>query len=94
MTNPKRSRDPNQLAKLIVDIATGEVKDCDPDKGKDPAAVALGRKGGLKGGVSRMAALTEEERKELAAHAANARWKKAAPANKTGAAKVPSAKQD
>jgi hypothetical protein len=45
MTMPERSRrpgDPNQLGKLIVDIATGEVE----DSGKDPAAVPLGRKGG------------------------------------------------
>lgn len=46
MTKPKRPRDPNQRAKLIADIATGEVDDIDPDEGKDPAAVALGRKGG------------------------------------------------
>jgi hypothetical protein len=42
----KRPRDPAQLAKLIVDIATGEVEDREPtpeEQGKDPAAVALGR---------------------------------------------------
>ena len=49
---PKRPRDPNQLAKLIVDIATGE-EETMPPTGKDPAAVALGRKGGLKGGDAR-----------------------------------------
>ncbi|SRR5258708_29045629 len=46
---PKRPRDPAQLAKLIVDIATGEVEDRErtpEEQGKDPAAVALGRKGG------------------------------------------------
>ena len=36
----KRPRDANQLAKRIVDIATGEEEDWDPDKGKDPAAVS------------------------------------------------------
>lgn len=41
----KRPRDPNQLGKLIVDLATGEAEEPDPDEGKDPAAVALGRKG-------------------------------------------------
>ena len=46
----KRSRDPAQLAKLIVDIATGEVEDRGPESTKDHAAVTLGRKGGLKGG--------------------------------------------
>jgi hypothetical protein len=44
--------------------------------GKDPAAVALGRKGGLKGGRARMDSLTAEERKKLAAKAAKARWGK------------------
>jgi len=44
----RRPRDPNQLGKLIVDIATGEVEDTPEDDGKDPAAVALGRKGGKK----------------------------------------------
>jgi hypothetical protein len=45
----KRPRDPNQLAKLIVDIASGQVEDRNPtpeEQGKDPAAVALGKKGG------------------------------------------------
>jgi hypothetical protein len=70
----KRPRDPNQLAKLIVDIATGETKDPDPDEGKDPAAVALGRKGGLKGGKARAASMTPEERSNAARRAAQARW--------------------
>ena len=51
----KRPRDISQRAKLIVDIATGEVEDENPDAGKNPAAVALGRKGGLKGGKARWA---------------------------------------
>ncbi len=72
----KRPRDPNQLAKLIVDIATGEVEDTPTDDGKDPAAVALGRKGGLKGGKARAAKMTAEERSEAAKRAARARWKK------------------
>lgn len=49
-SHPKRPRDPNQLAKSIIDIATGQKPDRDPtpeEQGKDPAAVALGRKGGL-----------------------------------------------
>lgn len=70
----KRPRDPNQLAKLIVDIATGEVEEPDPDEGKDPAAVALGRKGGLKGGKARAEKMTAEERSESARRAARARW--------------------
>jgi hypothetical protein len=50
-TRPKRPRDPFQLAKLIGDISTGQAEDEDPDAGKDPAAVSLGRKGGLKGAL-------------------------------------------
>jgi hypothetical protein len=73
----KRPRDPSQLGKLIVDIATGETDDA-PDDGKDPAAVALGRKGGLKGGKARAAKMSTEERKESARRAAQARWSKPA----------------
>lgn len=68
----KRPRDPNKLAKSIVELATGEAPD--PDAGKDPAAVALGRKGGLKGGKARAAKMTEIERIEAARKAARARW--------------------
>lgn len=71
----KRPRDPNQLAKLIVDIATGDVKDTPVDDGKDPAAVALGRKGGLKGGKARAERMTPEQRREAAKRAAEQRWK-------------------
>jgi len=72
----KRPRDPNQLAKLITELATGEVQEVDQDKGKNPAAVALGRLGGLKGGKARAAKLTPKRRKEIAKKAAKARWKK------------------
>jgi len=57
-----------------VDIATGEIPDPDPDEGKDPAAVSLGRRGGLKGGKARAAALTPEQRSASARKAAKARW--------------------
>lgn len=71
----KRPRDPNQLAKTIVDIATGEVEDVSAEHaGKDPAAVALGRKGGLKGGKARAEKMTPEERSEAARRAARKRW--------------------
>jgi hypothetical protein len=69
---PKRPSDPNQLAKLVVDIATGN----DPDAKKDPAAVALGRRGGLKGGKARATKLSPEKRAEIARRAAQARWDK------------------
>ncbi len=72
---PKRPRDTNQLAKSIVDIATGDVED-DPYEGKDPAAVELGRRGGLKGGKARASMLTPKQRREIAQKAAAARWGK------------------
>ncbi len=74
---PKRSRMPidlNSLASRITEMATNEQPE--PDDGKDPAAVALGRKGGLKGGKARAAAMTPEERKASAQKAATARWGK------------------
>ncbi len=70
----KRPRDPSQLGKLIVDLATGEVEDPDPDAGKNAAAVELGRKGGLKGGKARAEKMTAGERSEAARKAARARW--------------------
>lgn len=75
-SKPKRPRDPSQLAKLIVGIATGEVEDENPDAGKDPVAVSLGRKGGLKGGKARAEKLTAKQRSEIAKKAAKTRWKK------------------
>jgi hypothetical protein len=73
----KRPRDPNQLGKLIVDLATGEADDTPPDgAGKDPAAVELGRRGGLKGGKARAAKLSASQRSEAAKRAAEARWRK------------------
>lgn len=74
----KRPRDVNQLAKTIVDEATGDaVEEGAPaDDGKNPAAVALGRLGGKKGGKARAAKLTKEQRSEIARRAAKARWSK------------------
>ncbi len=73
---PKRPRDANQLAKSIVDLATGEVEEETRDEGKGPSAVALGRIGGKKGGKARAEKLTPEQRSEIARLAAIARWKK------------------
>lgn len=75
-SKPKRPRDINQLGKLILDITTGEIEEDNPDDGKDPNAVALGRKGGLVGGVSRAKKLSAEQRRRIAEKAAHARWKK------------------
>jgi hypothetical protein len=72
----KRPRDPVSLAKLIGDIATGQVMDAAPDDGKNPAAVALGKLGGAKGGKARRAALSPSERAKIASQAAQARWKR------------------
>jgi hypothetical protein len=70
-----RPRDPIQLGKLMVDIATGAVVDAVED-GKDPAAVARGRAGGPKGALSRAGKLTAAQRADIAQIAATARWKK------------------
>lgn len=70
----RRPRDVNELAKRLVDEAIGDAEAFDPEAGKDPAAVALGRRGGLKGGKARAAKLTPEERSAAARKAANARW--------------------
>jgi hypothetical protein len=71
----KRPRDLNQLAARLVDEATGNAPEpVDPDEGKDPAAVALGRRGGLKGGKARAERMTPEQRSEAARKAALARW--------------------
>jgi len=75
----KQKKDVNELAKHIVDLATGQKEpepDTPPDPDKDPAAVALGRKGGKKGGKARAANMTPEERSEAARKAAIARWAK------------------
>lgn len=76
-SKPKPPRDTNQLAKAIVDLATGQVTEQESESDrKDPAAVALGRKGGLKGGKARAEKLSKERRKEIARAAARARWGK------------------
>lgn len=75
-SKPKRPRDPNQLAKLLVDMATGEAPADTTVDGKNPAAVALGRQGGLKGGNARAAALSKKRRSEIARKAAKSRWSK------------------
>lgn len=64
-------RDANQLAKLIVDISTGQA----PDRVESPRA-AVGRVGGRRGGKARHRRLTPEQRSDIARLAAAARWKK------------------
>lgn len=69
----KKPTDINVIAKMIVDQTT---KEPEPPKEKNPAAVALGRLGGLKGGKARAERLTPEQRKEIAQKAAQKRWSK------------------
>ncbi len=76
----KRPGDYNVVAKSVVDEATGQEQPEQPEKpedsGKNPAAVALGRLGGLKGGKARWKGTTKKERSEIARKAALVRWKK------------------
>jgi hypothetical protein len=72
--HPKRPRDPNQLAKSIIDIATGEA--APDDDAPESAYTKRARSAGRKGGPARSAALTPEQRAEIARAAAAARWKK------------------
>jgi hypothetical protein len=74
---PKRPRDANQLAKFIVDAATSQTTLPEEQAdGKNPAAVALGKLGGLKGGRARANKLSKLQRKQIAKKAAAARWNK------------------
>lgn len=68
---PKRPRDPNQLAKLITDIATGEMDEVH-ETALSPAE--RGRLGGRKGGAARAESMTPEQRSQIAKKAASARW--------------------
>ena len=70
MSKPKRPRDPNQLAKLVVDIAVGDVE----DPAQTDTVVEHAKRGGLKGGPARAANMTPEQRSEQARRAAAARW--------------------
>ena len=68
---PNRPRDPNQLAKFIVDAVTG-----DDAANPSPALRARAKKAGERGGPARALSLTPEQRSEIARAAAAARWKK------------------
>ena len=67
----KRPRDPNALAKSIVDLATGQAEDREQKSEKNEAAAALGRKGGK----ARAESMSAEKRAEIARKAAQKRWK-------------------
>jgi hypothetical protein len=72
----KRSKDINETALNVLQQVIGEIpkEPHDSPKEKNPAAVALGRLGGLKGGRARSEKLSPEKRKEIASNAAKARW--------------------
>jgi hypothetical protein len=72
--HPKRPRDPAQLAKLVIDIATGEARDPVPDA--VTPAQEFARQGGLKGGAVRAERLSAQRRQEIARAAAEKRWSK------------------
>jgi len=76
MQKRKMPRDPNQLARMVADMAWGEAEpEPESDKpAKNSAAVALGKLGGAKGGKARAAKLSPEERSRIARVAAQARW--------------------
>jgi hypothetical protein len=76
MKKPKRPKDTNQRAKAIVDLATGEKTEVVPKDTRNPAAVALGRLGGLKGGKARAKILSAKKRSQIAKMAAQKRWNK------------------
>jgi len=73
-----RPRDPNQLAYQVMLESTGQAPKYEPpvEPPKNPAAVALGRLGGLKGGHARAKKLSRRKRSQIAAKAAKARWEK------------------
>ena len=70
-----RPRDPNQLAKMIVDIATGEVEDTVSEAKRHPESVR-GRAGGIVGGMARAQAMSARKREAIAKKAAKTRWSK------------------
>lgn len=68
---PKRPRDPNQLAKFVIYVATSEAS-----VENDAPRVARAKKAGSAGGAARAKVLSAQQRSEIAQTAANARWKK------------------
>lgn len=62
-----------EILQAVTDESTEEPTKKKPEK--NPAAVALGRLGGLKGGKARAEKLSEKKRQEIARKAAKARWK-------------------
>jgi hypothetical protein len=79
-SKPPKEKDYQQMARSVLDQIMPDAEPAKPKKPvkkKNPAAVALGRLGGLKGGAARAASLTPEKRAEIAKKAAAKRWGKA-----------------
>ena len=72
-SSKKPPADPNQAAAWIVAALTGQ--NTPSIEGKNPAAMALGRLGGLKGGKARAKKLSKERKSQIARQAAIARWR-------------------
>lgn len=75
MKRPSRPKDPNQLARRIADMVTGDAPR-DPIPAKPCQMAELGHRSGLKGGAARSAKLSPERRSEIARQAATKRWSK------------------
>lgn len=73
MPDKRPPRDPNELAKYILDVTTGEAEKIEPPK-KNPHAQALSRLGASKGGQARAKNLSAKKRREIARKAAKKRW--------------------
>ena len=81
----KRPRDPNQLAKWIVDRSTSETPEPEESTAAPPSLdasvsaymAAIGRKGGQIGGKRRLKTMTKAQRQRIATKAARTRWKQA-----------------
>ena len=77
MPEKRPPRDPNELAKYILDVTTGETEKIEPPK-KNAAAQALSKLGASKGGKARAQKLSAKKRKSIAKKAAETRWRKTA----------------
>jgi hypothetical protein len=77
MPEKRPPKDPNQLAKYILDVTTGEAEKIEPPK-KNAAAQALSKLGASKGGKARANNLSAKKRKSIAKKAAETRWRKSA----------------
>ena len=75
MPEKRPPKDPNQLAKYILDVTTGDAEKIEPPK-KNPHALALSKLGASKGGKARAGSLSKKRRQEIAKQGAKARWPK------------------